>query len=70
MSGGAGQSLVRGFCEVFLNSGLTRVGPNNARLDVSILEGLEKTGSLLDSTILTSSNTPLLIVQYCYTQET
>jgi hypothetical protein len=45
MSGGAGQSLVKGFCEVFLNSGLTRVGPDNARLDVSILEGLEKTGS-------------------------
>jgi hypothetical protein len=51
MSGWARQNLVGGFCEEILNSGLTRVGPDNVRLGVSILDGLEKTWSLLDSII-------------------
>jgi hypothetical protein len=43
MFGGVGQSLARSFCEGNLNLGLTRVGPDNVRLDVSVLDGLEKT---------------------------
>jgi hypothetical protein len=69
MSGGTGQCSARGFCEVFLNSGLTRVEPDNVRLDVSVLDGLENYWNLLDSIIFTSSNTPLLIVRCSYTQE-
>jgi hypothetical protein len=69
MSGGTGQCPARGFCEVFLNSGLTRVEPDNVRLDVSVLDGLENYWNLLDSIIFTSSNTPLLIVRCSYTQE-
>jgi hypothetical protein len=42
ISSGAGQSLARGFCEIFLNYELTRVGPDNVRLDVSVLGGLKK----------------------------
>jgi hypothetical protein len=38
MFGGSGQSPARGFYEVFLNSRLTRVGPDNVGLGVSNLE--------------------------------
>jgi hypothetical protein len=70
MSGCARQSPVRGFCGVFLDSGLTQVGSDNVGLDVSILDGLEKTWNLLNLIIFTSSNMPLLIVRYSYTQKT
>jgi hypothetical protein len=39
----AGQSPAESFYEGNLNSRLTQVGPNNVRLDVSILDGFEKT---------------------------
>jgi hypothetical protein len=42
MSGGVGQSPGGGFCEGFFNSGLTRVGPDNVRLGIFVLDGLEK----------------------------
>jgi hypothetical protein len=70
MSRGAGQSPAGSFCEGNLNLGLTRVGVDNVQLDVSVLDGLEKTWNLLDSIIFTSSSMPLLIVWYFYTQET
>jgi hypothetical protein len=44
MSGGVGQCPARGFCEDNLNSGLTRVGPDNVQLGVAILDGLETLG--------------------------
>jgi hypothetical protein len=44
--------------------------PDNVQLGVSVLNGLEKTWSLLDSTIFTSFITPLLIVRCSYSQET
>jgi hypothetical protein len=69
MFGGVGQSLARSFCKGNLNLGLTRVGPDNVRLDVSVLDELKKTWNLLDSIIFTSSNMPLLIVWNSYTQE-
>jgi hypothetical protein len=43
MSGWPGQGPTRSFCEGNLNSGLTRVGSDNVRMDVSVLDGLEKT---------------------------
>jgi hypothetical protein len=69
MSEGVGQCPAESFCEGNLNLGLTRVGSDNVRLDVSVLDGLEKTWNLLDSTIFTSFNTSLLIVRYSYTQQ-
>jgi hypothetical protein len=44
MSGGVGQCSARGFCEDNLNSGLTRVGPDNVQLGVVVLDGLETHG--------------------------
>jgi hypothetical protein len=70
MSGGVRQSLARGFCEVFLDSGLTRVGSDNVQLEISVCGWIRKDLKLLDSIIFTSSNTSLLIVQYSYTHET
>jgi hypothetical protein len=71
MFGGAKQNSARGFCEVFLNSGLTQVGSDIVRqgLGVSILDGFGKNLELLESIIFTSSNMPLLIVRCSYTQE-
>jgi hypothetical protein len=71
MFGGAKQNSARGFCEVFLNSGLTQVGSSIVRqgLGASILDDFGKNLELLDSIIFTSSSTPLLIVRCSYTQE-
>jgi hypothetical protein len=63
------QSLARDFCELFLNSGLTQVGLNNVWQGVSVCGWIGKDMKLLDSIIFTLSNTPLIIVQYSYTQE-
>jgi hypothetical protein len=70
MSRWAGQCPTGGFCCDILNSGLTQVGSDNVRLGVSVLDGLEKTWSLLDLTSFTSSIMPFLIVWCSYTQKT
>jgi hypothetical protein len=64
-----GHSLARGFCEVFLNSRLTQVGPDNVRLGVFVLYGFGNNLELLDSIIFTLSNMLLVIVRCSYTQE-
>jgi hypothetical protein len=56
-----------GLCEKW---GLSRVGPDNVRLEVFVCGWIGKDLESLNSIIFTSSNTPLLIVQYSYTQET
>jgi hypothetical protein len=43
MSGWPRQSAAGSFCEENLNSRLTWIGPDNVRLYVSVLDGLEKT---------------------------
>jgi hypothetical protein len=55
-----------GLCE---NWGLSRVAPDNVRLEVSVCGWIEKELESLDSIIFTSSNTPLLKVRCSYTQE-
>jgi hypothetical protein len=42
---------------------------DNVRLGVFVWDGFEKGLELIDSIIFTSSNMPLLIVRYSYTQE-
>jgi hypothetical protein len=67
MSDRAGQCPVGTLCEKW---GLSRVGPDNVQLEVSVCGWIGKDLESLDSIIFTSSNTPLLIVRYSYTQET
>jgi hypothetical protein len=50
--------------------GLSQVGPDNVRLEVSVCGWIRKDLESLNSIIFTLSNTPLLIVWYFYTQET
>jgi hypothetical protein len=69
MSGWTGHCPVRGFYEVYLNFGVTRVGPDNVRLEVFVCGRLRKDLELLDLIIFTSSITPLLIVRCSYTQQ-
>jgi hypothetical protein len=49
--------------------GLSRVGPDNVRLEVSVCGWIGKNFESLDLIIFTSSNTPLVIVRCSYTQE-
>jgi hypothetical protein len=72
MSSRTEQSQLGGFCGLFLNLGLARVGPGNVQLsrtmsgrDSLFVDAL----NLLELTFFTSSITPILIVRCTYTQE-
>jgi hypothetical protein len=69
MSGWIRHCPVKDFCEVYLNFGVARVGPDNVQLAVSVCGGLGKDLELLGSIIFTSSIMTLLIVRCSYTQE-